>query len=322
MPKRGKLFSSLGRAALSLVALGVLFWQVGTSGVIEAIRQADFELLGLAWAVFLLGIVVRAFRWRALLQGLGLRPPFTLLVRLYLVGGFFNAFLPSGFGGDVIRIVELGQDDVDRSAAAGTVLVDRGTGILSSMALGLLVLPFASALPAWLSIGFTAVAVVGLLGGGIILHGGLLRRISDRLPGPLSLTGDGPLAKVYAAVLGCGARAIWAALAISTGFNLLNIAVHWLCGRALGLDLSLAFYFVLVPLISLALVVPMSVGGLGPRDWVAQVLMASRVGSVLTAAWTLSLWAVTAAAGLVGGLIYLWQGVAGMVRRAPSSAHR
>lgn len=307
--------SNLLRIAISLVAIIILLRQVGGSAVFEELRRATVGLLLLAWMLFLVGIVVRAFRWRALLHGLGLRPPFVLLLRLYFIGGFFNAFLPSGFGGDVIRVLELGREG-DSPAALGTVLVDRLTGILSLMMLGLVVLPFAQGLSGWVRWLFLVFAVGGLVGGALIFQGSLLRRLTANLPGKLSLTGEGPVARIFVAVTGCGTKALLQALAYSTLFNVLNIAVHWICALAVGIDLDLSFYFVLVPLLSLTLLIPISVGGLGARDWVAQMLLApTGVPDARVAAWTLSVWAVTAAAGLIGGVLYLWQGVAGLTQR-------
>lgn len=315
-PKKRRLLPNLARMAVSLLALWFLFRQVGGSGVIDTLRRADLSQLVLAWGLFLAGIVVRAFRWRALLQGLGLRPPFWLLLKLYVIGGFFNAFLPSGFGGDVVRVLELGKEAEDSSAALGTVFVDRLTGILSSMVLGLVVLPFSGELASWLRWLFAAVAVGGLVAGGLLLEGRLLRRLTLRLPGRLSLVGEGKLAQIYAAIVGSGLQAVLLALAFSTLFNIMNIGVHWFCARAVGIELPLSFYFVLVPLLSLTLLVPLSVGGLGARDWVAQMLFAPTVVPDATvAAWTLSVWAISAAAGLVGGLLYLGQGLEGLVRR-------
>ena len=312
-----QLLGNLARMAVSLLALWFLFRQVGGGGVLEALQRADLRLLFLAWCFFLIGVVVRVFRWRALLYGLGLRPPFLRLLRLYLIGGFFNAFLPTGFGGDVVRVLELGRDAEDSSAALGTVLVDRLTGILSLMALGLIVLPFAVGLAPWLRWLFVVVAVGGLVAGGLVLQGNLLRRLAAYLPGKLSLAGQGRLAQIYSAVVGSGSRAIWLALAYSTIFNLLNIGVHWLCARAVGIELAVPFYFVLVPLLSLSLLIPFSVGGLGARDWVAQMLLTpTAIPEASTAAWTLSVWAVTAAAGLVGGVLYLWQGISGLAKRS------
>lgn len=310
-----KTFFNLLRVALSVLTLGFLLHEVGGNKVLDVLRQADLLLLGLAWLLFMLGVVVRTFRWRALLNGLGLFPPFGQLLKLYLVGGFFNSFLPTGFGGDVVRVLELAQGE-KRAAAAGTVLVDRMTGFLSLMALGLLVLPFTSGLQPWLVGLFAFISGSCLLAGFLVLEGRLLRRLTAWLPQSLSLAGQGKLAQLYAAVTGAGTRAVAMAFLLSTLFNLLNIAIHWLCGLAVGVTVSWTFYFVATPLLALALLIPISVGGLGARDWVAQPLFASmNVSDALAAGMSLSVYIVTAAAGLVGGLIYLWQGVQGTFAR-------
>ena len=313
--KHKKLWASLLRIALSLIALALLWREVGGKKVIDVLRHADLRLLGAACLLFFGGIVVRAYRWRALLYGLDVRPSIGLLIKLYLAGSFFNTFLPSGFGGDVVRVVELAQED-SQSAAVGTVLVDRLTGILSQMAMGLVVLPFTRSLESWLVWMFVFVAVGGLTGGFLLLEGRLLRHLTARIPAVFSLTGQGKLAQIYEAVTGCGWRAVWQALALSTLFNLVNIAIYWLCGLAVGMDVPLSFYFISVPLLSLTLLIPISVGGLGARDWVAQPLFASvGIADELAAGMTLSLYVVTAAVGLIGGIVYLVRGMRGLTDR-------
>lgn len=315
-----RLWANLFRVALSVTALVLLLREVGSADVVEVLKDAGPGYLGAAFLLFLLGIVIRVFRWRALLHGLGVTPPFRLLLKLYLVGNFFNTVLPSGFGGDVVRVVELAQQN-RQSAAVGTVIVDRLTGILSLMALGLAVLPFTQGLAPWLVWMFVVIAIVGLFGGALLLEGRLLRRITARLlqarlPQALSLAGQGKLADIYAAVSGSGARAIWQALALSTLFNLVNIAIYWLCGLAVGIEVPLGFYFVFVPLLSLTLLIPISVGGLGARDWVAQPLFGSvGVPDAVAAGMTLLVYAVTLAVGLIGLTIYLVEGLAGLWKR-------
>ncbi len=310
---RRKIISNLLRIALSVATLALLLRAVGWQAIWQVLRAADLRLLALAWGLFLLGVGVRTLRWRALLLGLGLRAPLRRLFALYLVGGFFNSFLPTGFGGDVVRVLELAQGN-DNAAAVGTVLVDRLTGILSLMALGLLLLPLSSGLAPWLWWSVLLICGAGLSGGALLLEGRFLRRLTAHLPGRLSLMGAGMLARVYAAVTGCGWRAMGQALALSTAFNLLNIGVYWLCGRAVGISTGLAFYFVAVPLLSLALLFPISVGGLGVRDWVAQPLFAAvGIASQQAAAMSLTTYAVGAAVGLIGGALYLWAGVRGLL---------
>lgn len=305
MARYSKLLKNLLRIGLSLITLALLLKSVGWEEILAILQAVDLRMLVVAWGLFLVGVVLRTFRWRTLLQGLGITPPFSQLLYLYLVGGFFNAFLPTGFGGDVVRVVELAQGE-ENTAALGTVLLDRLTGILSLLALGLIVLLFTSGLEPWLVWIVILISGGGLFGGFLLLEGRLLRRITARLPKALSLAGEGTLARIYAAVTGCGSRAIWNALGLSTLFNLLNIVVYWLCGLAVGIPTGLSFYFVAVPLLSLALLMPISVGGLGVRDWVAQPLFASvGIAAEQAAGMTLLVYVVTAAAGMVGGILYL-----------------
>lgn len=306
---------NVARVLVSVGALSFLLWQIGLGETVEVLRAADLRLLLIAFGLFLVTLVVRAGRWAVLLRALDLEVPFGRLVYLYFVGAFFNSFLPSGFGGDVVRALELTQD-TPTPAAVGTVLVDRMTGLLVLMAMGLAALPFsADRLTPWLAWLLAGAAGGGLLVGGLLLEGRLLRRASGWLPDRLSLAGSGLLARIYAAVTGCGWRAIGQALAVSLVFNLLNILINILCGRAVGVDLGPGYFFATAPLISISLMIPVSVGGVGVRDWVVVALFGPLgVDGNTAAAMSLSLYAVSAAAGLVGGLFYAVAGLRGMRR--------
>jgi uncharacterized protein (TIRG00374 family) len=179
------------RVLISVGALGFLLWQIGLGETLTVLRSADLRLLLTAFALVLVSLVIRAGRWAVLLWALELRVSFKRLVYLYFVGTFFNSFLPSGFGGDVARAIELTQD-TPPPAAVGTVLVDRMTGLLVLLLIGLLALPFSVAnLPLWLVWLLIAVASGGLLAGVLILEGRLLRRATAWLPDRLSLAGSG-----------------------------------------------------------------------------------------------------------------------------------
>ncbi len=311
-----KKWLNLARVLVSVGALGFLFWKVGLGATLDVLRAADLRLLLIALALFLVSLVIRAARWASLLWALGLRVPFGRLVYLYFVGAFFNSFLPSGFGGDVVRALELTQD-TPTPAAVGTVLVDRMTGLLVLLALGLAALPFsATRLPPWLVWLVVGVAGGGLLAGGLLLEGRLLRRATAWLPERLSLVGSGPLGRIYAAVTGCGWRAVGQALAISLLFNLINILINFLCGRAVGIGLDLGYFFITAPLISITGLVPISVGGVGVRDWVVVTLFGPLgVDSNTAAAMSLSLYGISAVAGLFGGLLYLWRGARAVAQK-------
>jgi uncharacterized membrane protein YbhN (UPF0104 family) len=153
------------------------------------------------------------------------------------------------------------------------------------------------------------VAVGGLVAGGLLLEGRLLRRATAWLPDRVSLAGSGALGRVYAAVTGCGWRAIGGALAVSLLFNAVNVLINFLCGRAVGMDLGFDYFLITAPLISVSGMIPISVGGIGARDWVTVALFGpAGVDGNSAAAMSLSLYAVSAASGLIGGALYLWQG--------------
>jgi len=304
------------RVLISIGALGFLFWKIGLGETLAVLRSADLRLLLAALGLFLISLVIRAGRWAILLRALDLHVPFGRLVYLYFVGAFFNSFLPTGFGGDAVRALELTQD-TPTPAAVGTVVVDRMTGLLVLLAMGLGALPFnTSRLAPWLAWLLIAIAGGGLLVGALLLEGRLLRRATAWLPARLSLAGSGLVGRIYAAVSGCGWRAVGQALAVSLVFNLVNVLIHFLCGRAAGIGLGLGYFIITAPLISVSLMIPVSVGGVGVRDWVTVALFGPMgVNSNTAAAMSLSMYAVAAVGGLVGGLMYGIEGIRGAMRR-------
>jgi uncharacterized membrane protein YbhN (UPF0104 family) len=211
--------------------------------------------------------------------------------------------------------MELTQD-ATTPAAVGTVFVDRLTGLLVLLAMGLAALPFGASLLTPLLVWILVlIGGGGLIAGGLLLEGRLLRRATAWLPERFSLTGSGFLGRVYAAVTGCGWAAIARALAISLVFNVINVIMNLLCGRAVGIDVAAGYFFITAPLISLAGVVPISVGGVGVRDWVVVALFDPvGVGSNTAVAMSLAIYALSAAAGLIPGLVYLLRGASGAAR--------
>lgn len=315
MKKRGM---NVLRVLVSAGALAFLFWKIGLGETLAVLEQADLRYLLAAFLLFVISLVIRTCRWFVLLRGLALGVPFGRLVHLYFVGAFFNAFLPTGFGGDVVRALEL-SGDTNTSAAVGTVLLDRMSGLLVLFAMGLIALPFTfTRLEPWLAGLLVGIAGGGLLAGALVLEGRFLRRVTGRLPSVLSLRGEGFMAQVYAAVTGCGRRAVLEALGVSLVFNVVNVLINWLCGLAVGIPQGPGFYFIVTPLISVTLLVPVSISGLGVRDWVAVALFGSvGVDANTAAAMSLSIYLVSAAAGLVGGMLYGIEGLRGLREREP-----
>lgn len=293
------------RILISAGALIFLFWKVvSPDETFDVLRRAHLRPLLGALLLFVVSLVIRAYRWIVLLRGLDSDVPFSRLVHLYFVGQFFSSFLPTQFGGDVMRALEL-TEDTESPAAVGTVLLDRMIGLLILFVIGLVALPFvATRIAPWLVWLLIIVSSTGLAAGVLVLEGRLLRRVSAWLPQAISLSGEGSLAKIYAAVTGCGWEAVAGASAVSLGFNIVNILINWLAAQAVGIPTSLGYFFVVTPILSISGLIP-SIGGWGVREAVSTALFAP-VGVAESAAVALgiTLNGISLATGLFGGILY------------------
>lgn len=300
-----KHLSSLIKIGVTVAGLGYIVWTV-------PLAQIGSQLTGLIWqwalisfALVAASLFLRAYRWMLLLRGLDASIPFGRLVELYFVGSFFNTFLPSGFGGDAVRVLEAAQD-VPADISAGTVIVDRMTGLLMLFAMALLALPFRPTyFPKELAWIIAAICAAGLAVGFFVLEGSTIRRFGAWLPAQLSPTGDGPLARVLRAVQGCGWRAVLGALAVSALFSLLLVGWWDAAGRALGYDVPYGYYLLVVPILSVALLVP-SISGLGVREYLAPLLFAGAgLDPAQAVALSLLVFVIMRLTSLLGAPVYI-----------------
>lgn len=314
MPKRQTFFN----LARIVVSIGLLVWvltRVGVKHLLDTFANLDWSVYALALGLSTLSMGLRAYRWWILLEAVKVRVNYWRVVYLYYIGAFYNTFLPTGFGGDVMRVVEFGEG-ASSSQAAGTVIVDRLTGFVMLFVLALVALPFSHPLlptvMRWLLIGVSGSIIAGAI---LLFEGRLLRRLTARLPHALSLAGDAWLGRTYTVITACGWKAIARALFWSLIFNLLHIGANALVGMALGLPVPVGVYFVFVPLATVALLIPITINGLGFRESLYLALFPqTSVSGPQATAFSLGSYTLDLFDGLVGGLIYLVGGVGGLRR--------
>ena len=126
---RGWLLPAV-KAAVSVVLLGILFSRVDLARLWNAARSASPAWLAAALGLYLLMVLVSAWRWGLLLRAQGVRLGFRQLTSSFLVATFFNNFLPSNIGGDVVRIADTALAAGSKTLATTIVLIDRAIGLL------------------------------------------------------------------------------------------------------------------------------------------------------------------------------------------------
>ena len=95
----GKLIFSLAVLVFFLVVSKISFEEIGLK-----LKDVIWGWLALSFSLHALGLLISAYRWQILARAQGDRVPLMFLAKSYLVGTFFNNFLPTRFGGDIVRI--------------------------------------------------------------------------------------------------------------------------------------------------------------------------------------------------------------------------
>jgi uncharacterized membrane protein YbhN (UPF0104 family) len=291
-----------------IVSVGLLSW-VGWQTDWGQVGRA-FTHLHVGWwltAVLMLVLaqLVSARRWQLLAAPLGFPRSLQQMTAFYFIGMYFNLVLPTSVGGDVVRAWYLDGRSGRRLAAFASVLLDRlsGLGVLLAVAgVGVLLAP--AGLPNWarrLVWGACGCALLGLTALPLVARlGAFLPQRTRRNTNEL-----------FVQIRAMGGRIILPRLLLTTTLlsivvQVANVVLVGLVGRAIAAPVPAAYYWVLVPVVSLLTLLPVSVNGMGVREG-AMVLFLTPLGVDQGTALTLAfLWfAVTVVVSLAGGVVYL-----------------
>lgn len=246
-----------------LAILALLGWRVGTSGFLAAFRVIDAGTLLAATAIGALTTVLSAWRWCLVARGLGITLPLAGATADYYRAQFLNVALPGGILGDVHRAVRHGRDVGDLGLGVRAVALERFGGqlVIVSVALTvLLALPGPS--PAGLLELPPAVALALLAGVLAVapLVAGRLRHTTSRWARAVRTT-------VTAVRTGLLDRRIWPGIVLSSTAVLAGyLATFLLAARAAGATASTGALLPLLVLALLAMMLPVNIGGWGPRE--------------------------------------------------------
>lgn len=299
----------LFRASISALLLLYLLSRTDLGAIWTTVRSADPVWLTVAFALHVPGYLISAVRWRLLLLTQRIRIPLRLLLHSYLVGTFFNQLLPTTVGGDLVRVYDTTKFSRAPEAAFLAVVVERLTGILALAVLALL----------GLFISVQRVAGVRLTGIVTVMLGLTFLPLwfvwSPRLSEPLlrvlrRLGGgriDALVGRVQQALALFGGAKGSLLLVLALAFLLqITVVVHfYLIARALDLALPPSFFFLVVPVATVVIMLPVSINGIGVREGV-YVLFFSEFGIPVAGAVAFA-WlgfGMVLIYGAAGGILY------------------
>ena len=313
--RRGLNLRGMAQAVIGIGALALVVMRSDAHGLIEALRNTRVAYLPLAVAASFAVTWLMAYRWRAILGARGLHFKTGRLFVYYLIGIFFTSFVPGGgVSGDVARLIYVDREVRDKALVLSTLVYERLVGVFTLLLIGLAATlmtraggqtePIIYASEAILALAFIAIAT--LMSG----------YVSSRLARLIRATGRRiRIARVAEAA----ARTLESiselrrdgALLLRTSMLSVLIRIVWSLGCyvvawAMGLPIGLLTLFAFISLVDIVRLLPISVGGLGVREWSVIVLFAT-LGITREQALTFSILAFAPIYlnAIVGGLLYI-----------------
>jgi len=323
--------NKIKKAILTLIQVGVtgglLFWlfhdPVKRGQMWEAIIHAKPLWLLAGFLCYGLVELLAGGRWYLLLRVQGIRLPMWRVGALFMLGIFFNMFLPGGTGGDLLKIYFLFREIPEKqkkSKGLLAVLMDRLIGLLALIIMSSTIIgiqygwlktsPMARHLT-WVLLAILVSSLGAIVFSFVISGFGLATKLPKRLPMRDVLIDLSVAYNAYARAWPASLLALVASFGIHTATFLLFCCA----ARALNVhtgwpgspEIPFWALFTVMPIIVTIASLPGSVGGTGPRELLFVALLGPLCGVPGAEATILSItgFMLTAAWGMIGGLIYL-----------------
>lgn len=289
-----KYLKNILKILISAGLLGYLIYKADPKNILNVfsgVGQAHgFFYLSLAIFFQLLSLFIMAMRWQKLLQGYGYNLRLRNLSSYYLIGLFFNNFLPTSIGGDVVRIYSVVDETGDRTSGFASVIIERIIGIAATLSLAILALffisqQFLSQRLMWITILlFLAIIFFFIF---IILKKPF--ELLVRIFGKLAIFKIGEkLNKLFEAIhfFKARRRILLYVFLYSLASQVTIILMNYSLVRAFNLQVDLMYLFLVVPVTFVMTILP-SINGVGLRD-LGFVSLLARVGVTDAAALSLS----------------------------------
>jgi len=302
------------KISIAVAVTAYVLSRAGLADALETLKSAQWDVVAMAAVFATVAMLLNVTRWRMMIAAQGSDAPLPTLVRLYLVGMFFNNILPSRFGADVVRAYGAAGVAAGRTRSVASVVMDRLVGAISVLVLGLFAVVVRPSMIEGRLGQSLVVMFVGLVGLLLLLmyRSEGTSRIRDTVLRFTDVTifGFRVRTRIDAAIEAmrsyAGARGlILKALLISLLANGLSIVNLYLYGSAVSAGVSLADVASVAPIILAVGLLPLSINGLGTVELAFVVLLgAMGVPEPIALAIAILRRLVLLGMSLVGGVLY------------------
>ena len=315
-----KFLSLFLRIGVSIIFLFILFRHIDSKSLFDVIQHADKKLLLLAFFISSLNYVFCLFRWEMLLKAVQIHLALKRIVISFAGGVFFNTFLPSTIGGDLMRSLDLASHTKRPREVIATVLLDRLSGYVGLVLVTLVAMMFGWRLVQDPSVLLAVALIVGILVALLLVlfNSFLFTKINALLESPRSKGVPGTASALDRIrdslknlhhemhVFREKKKIILCNLLFSIAVQAVTPLAFYVIALSFGADVNIIYFFVFLPVISAITLLPISIGGLGLRD-ATTVFFFAKAGMSKDIAFAMSLvsFFFILIVALIGGTIYI-----------------
>lgn len=329
--RKGKHIFLLLRIAVITV---VVIWAVSRIGqeqrwnsFVEYFGRMHLWVFASALGIFVLGQAIVGLRWWLLLRTQSIFISFWAAVRLHFLGLFYNNFMPSSVGGDLIRAWYVSKHTDKKFEAALSVFVDRIIGLLSTLVIAVFfyvlflrdrAVDIASnnqdkttlieSVVKYKGVLLWLLAILAVIFLGFLLHK-RGRKILNKTWISIRIHSVRLMIKFKEAIfIYCSKPwSILIVFCLTVLMQLMVITGFWFLGVNMGIEASLKYYYVFFTLAWVLGAIPVSIGGAGVVEASLVLLFVQVAGIEEASAWAIALSqrAVWMLASLPGAIIHL-----------------
>ncbi len=280
-----------------VISTALLYYVLSKTGI----RQVAGLLKDISIPAFIAAVLVYIFaqyistlRWKLFLpDGLSKQKLFSL----YMIGSFFNTFLPGVIGGDAVKGYYLYRETGKADLSLASIFMERYLGLVALILICILAFPFGyqyfhGSRVEWL----LPAAVFSFVFASLLIFG---LRLGQRIRFLSAFYNYFHMYRNQKDVMAKG-------LLLSAGVQLSGILAVDILAYGLGQHIPVVAFLIFIPLIVLLSMLPISISGLGVREG-AFVLFFGLIGIKPEVATAISLsWFLTiSAAGIIGLIEYI-----------------
>jgi uncharacterized membrane protein YbhN (UPF0104 family) len=264
----------LGLSAVKLLLSGGLIgYLVNRHGVhYDRFEGIDPVFSTITIAIVVLQIALNTVRWRLILRHVAdTAPPYRRLFGVYYASIFLSQILPS-IGGDLVRVLYGRTLGSTPGPLTISVILDRGLALTALLFIALLSLPFLNPFDQ----GNMVVRSVGLVasGGLVTAYGGCLAMRAMRVSRLWTRLPEWPRYLVISGIWALTSRTgMFRLIPLSAIVHLLSFVAILLAARTVHVPLTFFVVLAIGPVLLLAHILPISIGGWGVREAAAVALL-------------------------------------------------